>query len=64
MRNTARLFVEKTTTKCLSALLLPAALSIHLCPACLLVLHVVPCSWTCWSVEAPALECWASVSLF
>ena len=26
------------TTKCLSALLLPAALSIRLCPACLLVL--------------------------
>eukprot|EP01046_Picozoa_sp_COSAG06_P042400 COSAG06_NODE_5397_length_3506_cov_144.148518_2_plen_174_part_00 len=39
------------TTECLSALLPPAALSPHLCPACLLVLDVVPCSWTYWSLE-------------
>ena len=46
------------TAKCLSALLLPAALSPRLCPACLLVLDVVPCSWTCWSLGTGSTWIW------
>ena len=46
------------TAKCLSALLPPAALSPHLCPACLLVLDVVPCSWTCWSLGTGSTWIW------
>ena len=46
------------TAKCLSALLLPAALSPRLCPACLLVLDVVPCSWTCWSLGTGSIWIW------
>ena len=46
------------TAKCLLALLPPAALSPHLCPACLLVLDVVPCSWTCWSLGTGSTWIW------
>ena len=46
------------TAKCLLALLPPAALSPHLCPACLLVLDVVPCSWTCWSLGTGSIWIW------
>ena len=35
-----------------------AALSVHLCPTCLLVLDVVLCSWTCWSMEAGSTWIW------
>ena len=35
-----------------------AALSVHLCPTCLLVLDVVLCGWTCWSMEAGSIWIW------
>ena len=35
-----------------------AALSVHLCPTCLLVLDVVLCGWTCWSMEAGSTWIW------